>query len=431
MKNSGVCGAECVPRRLSLEAPRGIGEAAPMKATRRSSLTVRLLPMLLLVACQTSDQGRWYKGNLHTHTLWSDGNHFPEMVVDWYASRGYDFLALTDHNIVADHEKWIGNDQVISRGGRTALADYRARFGTDWVQTRDVEGKLQVRLKTLGEFRPLFERPGQFLLIQAEEITSAFEKHPIHINASNVASAIAAQKGTSVEDVIRKTLIAVQHHAEEHHQPVLAHLNHPNFGWGVTAEELAAVVEERFFEVYNGHPSVNHLGDKDRPGVEHMWDIANTIRLRDLHGPVLYGLGTDDSHNYHNADGSTPGRGWVMVKAHELTAAALIEAIERGDFYASSGVVLDDVRRSSQELAIDIHPVEGATYVTEFLGTRQGSDHVGEVLARVEGLQPRYQLRGEELFVRATVTSSLAPENPVFAGQFRQAWVQPVVPSMH
>ena len=61
----------------------------------------------------------------------------------------------------------------------------------------------------------------------------------------------------------------------------------------------------------------------------------------------------------------------------------------------------------------------------------QRSDHVGEVLARVEGLQPRYQLRGEELFVRATVTSSLAPENPVFAGQFRQAWVQPVVPSTH
>ncbi|MCA8963696.1 MAG: hypothetical protein H6838_11815 [Planctomycetes bacterium] len=399
-----------------------------MKPPRSLLVTAGLLVVSLLAGCQAGDQARWYKGNLHTHTLWSDGNHFPEMVVDWYASRDYQFLALTDHNIVADHEKWVGNDQVISRGGRTALADYRSRFGADWVQTRDVEGKLQVRLKTLEEFRPLFEKPGGFLLIPAEEITSGFDKKPIHINASNVAEVIAAQQGTSVEDVIRKTLLAVQHHAEEHHRPVLAHLNHPNFGWGVTAEELAHVVEERFFEVYNGHPSVHHLGDETRPGVEKLWDIANTIRLRDLHGPVLFGLGTDDSHNYHNATGSTPGRGWVMVKARELTAAALIEAIECGDFYASSGVVLDDVRRGRSELAIDIHAAQGATYVTEFIGTRVGSEHIGEVFARVEGLHPSYRLRGDELFVRATVTSSLAPENPVFEGQFRQAWVQPVVP---
>ena len=26
----------------------------------------------------------WYKGNLHTHTYWSDGDEFPEMVLDWY-----------------------------------------------------------------------------------------------------------------------------------------------------------------------------------------------------------------------------------------------------------------------------------------------------------------------------------------------------------
>ncbi len=397
-----------------------------MKAPRVHLVAVSAFVVSLLAGCQSGDQTRWYKGNLHTHTLWSDGNHFPEMVVDWYAKRDYDFLALTDHNIVADHEKWVGNDVVISRGGRTALADYRSRFGTDWVQTREVEGKLQVRLKTLAEFRPLFEAAGGFLLIPAEEITSSYEKKPIHINASNVAGVIPAQQGVSVTEVIRKTMLAVQQHAEQHQRPVLAHLNHPNFGWGVTAEELAAVLEERFFEVYNGHPSVHHLGDATRPGVERLWDIANTIRLRDLQGPVIYGLGTDDSHNYHNATGSTPGRGWVMVKARELTAVALIEAIERGDFYASSGVVLDDVRRGPDELAIDIHPDGDATYVTEFLGTRVGGEQVGEVLARVEGLHPSYRLCGDELFVRATVTSSLAPENPAFEGQFRQAWVQPV-----
>src|SRR5438132_909407 len=41
---------------------------------------------------------RWWKGNLHTHSLWSDGDDYPEMVVRWYQQHGYNFLALSDHN---------------------------------------------------------------------------------------------------------------------------------------------------------------------------------------------------------------------------------------------------------------------------------------------------------------------------------------------
>ena len=41
---------------------------------------------------------RWYKGNLHTHTLKSDGDVSPEKVARWYGGHGYDFLTLTDHD---------------------------------------------------------------------------------------------------------------------------------------------------------------------------------------------------------------------------------------------------------------------------------------------------------------------------------------------
>jgi hypothetical protein len=51
------------------------------------------------------------------------------------------------------------------------------------------------------------------------------------------------------------------------------------------------------------------------------------------------------------------------------------------------------------------------------------------VLARVTGEHASYTFRGDELFVRATVTSTVAADNPAFAGQMRQAWVQPVVPA--
>src|SRR5436305_1149885 len=49
----------------------------------------------------------WYKGNLHTHSLWSDGDDFPEMIADWYKRKGYHFLGLSDHNVLAEGERWI------------------------------------------------------------------------------------------------------------------------------------------------------------------------------------------------------------------------------------------------------------------------------------------------------------------------------------
>jgi hypothetical protein len=48
------------------------------------------------------------------------------------------------------------------------------------------------------------------------------------------------------------------------------------------------------------------------------------------------------------------------------------------------------------------------------------------VLKTVEGLSANYELTGQELYVRAVVTSSAPPRDPSFAGQRRQAWTQPV-----
>ena len=38
------------------------------------------------------------KGCLHTHTTCSDGKLSPQAVADAYESRGYDFVAFTDHD---------------------------------------------------------------------------------------------------------------------------------------------------------------------------------------------------------------------------------------------------------------------------------------------------------------------------------------------
>jgi len=61
---------------------------------------------------------KFWKGNLHTHTLWSDGDDYPEMVADWYKQHGYAFLALTDHNVLSDAERWVDESAKAPSQGR-------------------------------------------------------------------------------------------------------------------------------------------------------------------------------------------------------------------------------------------------------------------------------------------------------------------------
>lgn len=401
---------------------------------------------------------RWWKGNLHTHTFWSDGDDFPEMVAEWYRTHDYHFLALSDHNVLAQGMRWMKQSDIVKRGGAAAVDKYLARFGPAWVQMRGEGDALEIRLKPLDEFRALVEERGRFLMIPAEEISDHAEGVPVHINASNLQEPVSPVGGETVREAISNNLRNLEVQAKRAGREILAHLNHPNFGWAVTAEDLAHVVLERHYEVYNGHPGVNHLGDEHRPGVERLWDIANAIRLVDLHAAPLYGIATDDSHNYHGKPGAHAGRGWVMVRSTHLTPEYIVRAIKAGDCYASSGVSLNEVRydREAGALELAIEPKGDARYVTQFIGTlrnvetagevvldakgeapvdksgkplrasRRYSDQIGKVLKTVDGLNPRYEFTGEELYVRAVVTSSLPPHDPAFKGQRQQAWTQPV-----
>jgi hypothetical protein len=59
--------------------------------------------------------GQWFKGCLHVHSTISDGKLTPQEVHDWYRSRGYHFLALTDHDVLSRSEV-IADDFIILSG---------------------------------------------------------------------------------------------------------------------------------------------------------------------------------------------------------------------------------------------------------------------------------------------------------------------------
>ena len=79
-----------------------------------------VLVAVVAVAAASGDEAvpvdaspQWWKGNIHTHTFWSDGNDFPEMVAEWYRTRDYNFLALTDHNVLAQGIRWIPEKRAL------------------------------------------------------------------------------------------------------------------------------------------------------------------------------------------------------------------------------------------------------------------------------------------------------------------------------
>ncbi|MFT7642921.1 MAG: hypothetical protein ACI9G1_004684, partial [Pirellulaceae bacterium] len=355
-----------------------------------------------------------------------------------------------DHNILSEGQRWMPHKQIAARSGGNALQKYLDRFGPNWVETKGEpdQADYQIRLKPLAEFRGLVEERGKFIMIPGEEISDSAAGKPVHMNATNIKELIRPLGGKTVQEAMTANLRAAQEQAQRTGRTILVHLNHPNFHFAVTAEDIAAVIPERYFEVYNGHPSVGHRGDDNHPSTERLWDIANTLRIAKLAAPPLYGVATDDSHNYHGKPGSHTGRGWVMVRSNFLTPEYLLKAMNRGDFYASSGVSLDSIQFADGQLSLNIQAKDGVTYSTEFIGTLEGYDdanservdkdgkpirssrkysaEVGQVLAKVDGASPTYKLTGKELYVRAVVTSSEAPVDPIFKEQRQQAWTQPV-----
>jgi hypothetical protein len=64
----------------------------------------------------------WLRGNLHTHTTHSDGGRDPQAVIDVYAARGYQFLALSDHDCFSDYTKLNSRGMVLVPGSEISAA---------------------------------------------------------------------------------------------------------------------------------------------------------------------------------------------------------------------------------------------------------------------------------------------------------------------
>jgi len=287
--------------------------------------------------------GDWYKGNTHAHTTESDGDSPPEYVARWYRDHGYDFLVLSDHNVFTDPA-------------------------------------------TLAHLVD-----STFLLIPGEEVTTSFEEASVHVNGLNLPHVVEARTAETLIGTIQANVDAIR---EVEGVP---HINHPNFRWSFGAQELRQIERDRLLEIWNGHPTVHNEGGSGSPSLEEIWDILLTG------GKRIYGIAVDDAHHFQGeftADRANPGRGWVSVRADTLDAVALMDALEAGHFYASTGVELDDVVVAGDTLEVRIHQDRDFGYRTAFIGSS------GVMLAETETNPAIYVLDAPTGYVRARVTNS-------------------------
>jgi hypothetical protein len=339
----------------------------------------RILLLLLLLTSQAvraqAPAQRWYRGNTHAHTLNSDGDSPPDEVVRWYREHGYQFTFITDHEFITD------------------VAPLNAMFGA----------------------------AGRFLVISGQEITQRVAdatrpqtlRQP-HVNALGITRVIRPMGDRNIAAVpIAQTY--ARHIPAIRAAGGVAQVNHPNFAWSVTLNDMLQLPDSTLLEIWNAHVLVNNLGGTDStgrwsPSHEALWDSLLT------RGKVIFGVADDDSHSFRPQDAedpgmTRPGRAWVMVRADTLTPEAILRSLSRGDFYSSNGVRLRSYEADANGIRLEVEPAGDRRFQIEFIG--QG----GQVLATASGTKAQYRLTGNERYVRVRITDS----------EGRKAWTQPVI----
>jgi len=283
----------------------------------------------------------------------SDGDSSPDIVARWYKNNGYQFLVLSDHNVLTNTEA----------------------------------------LNHLQD--------STFLLIPGEELTTSYDKKPVHVNGLGLSRFIEPKTDSTLIGTIQKNVDAVR---EEISVP---HINHPNFRWAFNHETLGEVRNYSLLEIFNGHPMVNNFSGGGWPGMEQVWDHLLTS------GQRVYGIAVDDAHHFKEefaTNLANPGRGWVHVLAYSLNQDEILGNLEAGLFYASTGVVLTRIVIQSKRIELYIENKWDNKYRTEFIGSK------GKILFESLSNPAVFDLKGEKKYVRAKVYDS--------GGNV--AWVQPI-----
>ena len=159
------------------------------------------------------------------------------------------------------------------------------------------------------------------------------------------------------------------------------HINHPNFEWAFTTDELQQVKNNKLFEIFNGHPQVNNLGGGDVPGIEEVWDrlLSNgdpAVRHRGRRRAHVQGAGQPDGRRSGPRLGGGPrGASRSAGDARIARARRLLRVHRRG---------LEDIVSSATAMTVKVKAEGTSKYRIQFVGA--GGRILSEVARRLGDL---------------------------------------------
>jgi len=306
---------------------------------------------------------QYFKANLHTHSTVSDGKLSPQEVKDLYKSLGYHILAITDHNIIADHSAMNEPDFLMLTGVEINHnhESYRPRFDGP-VYHLNLIAKRPDNLWSPGKAPHKY--PGGLAyeeLVDYEEMDMSYD-----VNAVNAMIAKANEKGF---------LVFYNH-------PTWSCQSYPDYAplkglWGMELRNSECYIQGN---------------DDNNPRV--FKDLLNL-------GNRLYPLGTDDMHMIRAA-----GLSWISVGAKELTYDTVIKALEDGDFYMSCGPEIKELTIENNMLRIACSPASRINLESHGRFARSVRAEKGETLNGAEfDLSVFFEkAQGDpDMFIRLTV----------------------------
>ena len=258
--------------------------------------------------------GRFWRGNLHTHSTRSDGVLAPEEVCRRYRAEGYDFIALTDH-FIGDYGYPIVDTVPFRSDGFTTILGAELHSGA--MANGELWHILAVGLPP--DFAP--SHSPSFLPVAGQETGPEI-----------AARAVAAGAFVAIA--------------------------HPQWS-GLTLADARSITAAHAVEIYN-HGCATGC---DRPDGAAIADLLLT------EGRQLTLIATDDAH-FHEPDHFG---GWVMVKAEANEPEALLAALKAGHYYSSTG---PEIRRVEvTDTHVEVECSAAASVIVSGRGTASQAIH--------------------------------------------------------
>lgn len=274
-----------------------------------------------------TESGQWYKGNLHAHTIHSDGKLTPEQSVQAYKQHGYSFMCLSEHDHFTDWRQQLDSEDFILLPGLEASTCLVDTSQMDIDAQELLAGRDYLEMNT-DELWWDFCKKGKFRILKT---------HHIHGILGNVAMQAAAGDKCLREDELTPIRVYLDKwNGQKAAQDLTDYLqsrgcfttyNHPIWS-RVDTEDVRDLQGAWAMEVYN-YATVNECGEGEDTT---FWDAM----LR--RGTKINAFAADDNHNggvYPESFG-----GFVMVQAEALTHENIVNALMEGRYYSSSGAVI-------------------------------------------------------------------------------------------